>query len=401
MRAETELGATNYNPLEVVLSKGQGPFVWDVDDRKYYDFLASYSACNQGHCHPKLVKAMQEQIGQLTLTSRAFFTAELPKALQFMKDYFGYDRCIFMNTGAEAVETAFKMGRKWGYDIKGIPANKAEIVFCVDNFHGRTLVPVSASTDPVTQGGFGPFVPGITLAPYNDVKALDKILANPNVAAFIFEPLQGEAGVVVPSEDYIQEVRRLCTKHNVLMIADEIQSGLGRTGKRLCIDHAGVKADAVILGKALSGGMYPVSCVLASNEAMLRFVPGSHGSTYGGNPVAARITQVALSVLRDEGMIENSQKLGELFRNELRDRTKDFECVKEIRGQGLMNAMVIAAQPDGRDALDLCYILRDEGLLAKPTRQDIIRFTPPLVLTDKDVHVCVDIIVAALNKFAK
>ncbi|MFZ1689256.1 MAG: ornithine--oxo-acid transaminase [Flavobacteriales bacterium] len=400
---EEKYGAHNYHPLPVVLDSGKGVFVWDVEGKRYYDFLSAYSAVNQGHCHPRLVKVMQEQAAKLTLTSRAFYNSLLGEYEQFMCTFFGYDKVLPMNTGAEAVETALKMARKWGYQKKGIAKGEARIVVCDGNFHGRTISIVSASSDPESRGGFGPYTPGFINIPYNDLPALEKALADPNVCAFLVEPIQGEAGVFVPADDYLERTFDLCKSKNVLFMADEVQTGVARTGRNLASDHAGIRPDVVILGKALSGGMYPVSVVLADDAIMDVFTPGTHGSTFGGNPMAARLAIEALSIVQDEKLSENADRLGQLFRAEMQKLVDAYDFVKLVRGKGLLNALVIeprtAADGSPKTAWELCLLLRDNGLLAKPTHGDIIRFAPPLVITEQQLMECVNIIALSVRQF--
>jgi ornithine--oxo-acid transaminase len=386
---EEKYGAHNYHPLPVVLSKGQGVHVWDVDGKRYYDFLSGYSAVNQGHCHPKIIAALTEQAQHLTLTSRAFHSNLLGVYEKYITDYFGYDKVLPMNTGVEGGETAIKLARRWGYRVKGIAENQAKVVFAAGNFWGRTMAAISSSTDPSSYANFGPFMPGFEVVPYNDLPALEKALQDNNVAAFMFEPIQGEAGVVVPDEGYLTGVRRLCTEYNVLMIADEIQTGLARTGKMLACDHEGVRPDIVILGKALSGGVLPVSAVLADDAVMLTIQPGEHGSTYGGNPLACAVAMAALQVLKDENMADNAEAMGQLLRQELRQLQSPF--IKTVRGKGLLNAIVIEhSNPEA--AWELCLTLKENGLLAKPTHGDKIRFAPPLCINTEQVLDCVEII---------
>ncbi|HET6992683.1 MAG TPA: ornithine--oxo-acid transaminase [Bacteroidia bacterium] len=393
---EARYGAHNYHPLPVVLARGEGVFVWDVEGKKYYDFLAAYSAVNQGHCHPEIIKALVEQASKLTLTSRAFYNDSLGEYEKFITKYFGYDKVLPMNTGVEAVETAVKLARRWGYSVKGIPDNQAKIVWVENNFHGRTLSSISASTDPTSYGGFGPLVPGYVIIPYNDLKALGHALIDPDVCAFIFEPVQGEAGVIVPDEGYLKGVRDLCTKNNVLMIADEVQSGLGRTGKMLACDHENVRPDVLVLGKALSGGVLPVSAVLADNEIMLTINPGEHGSTYGGNPLACHVAIAALNVLKNEKLPENSERLGKILREELKKiKSRRIELV---RGKGLFNAVVIKPE-NGITAWEVCMKMMTNGLLAKPTHDDIIRFAPPLNITEEQIMDCAKIIKESILSF--
>ena len=396
MSLEDKYGAHNYHPLPVVLERGEGVFVWDVEGKRYYDFLSAYSAVNQGHCHPRIIKALTDQASKLTLTSRAFYNDSLGEYEKFITNFFGYDKVLPMNTGVEAVETAVKLARRWGYAVKGIPDNQAKIVFVEGNFHGRTISSISASTDPSSYGGFGPLVPGYVIVPYNNLQALENAFTDKNVAGFVFEPIQGEAGVVVPEEGYLKGIRSLCDKYSVLMVADEVQSGLGRTGKMLACDHESVRPDIVILGKALSGGVLPVSAVLADDEIMLTIKPGEHGSTYGGNPLACKVAIEALNVLKEEKLSENSLRLGELLRAELRKINSDR--ISLIRGKGLFTAMVIK-EKDGISAWEVCMKLKENGLLAKPTHGDIIRFAPPLVMNEKQVMECVEIIKQTILSF--
>ena len=393
---EEKYGAHNYHPLPVVLAKGEGVFVWDVEGKKYYDFLSSYSAVNQGHCHPKIVEALKEQADTLTLTSRAFHNDVLGKYEEFVTKIFGYDKVLPMNTGVEGGETANKLARKWGYMKKGIEKNKARIIFAKGNFWGRTLAAISSSDDPSSYEGFGPFMPGYDLIPYNDLKALETELKDFNVCAFMVEPIQGEAGVVVPDEGYLQGVRKLCDKYNVLFIADEVQTGIARTGKMLACDYEDARPDLLILGKAISGGVFPVSAVLADDEIMLCIQPGEHGSTFGGNPLACKVAQAALEVVLDENLAENAYRLGKIFRRELRDFNNDM--ITLVRGRGLLNAIVIKPK-NGKEAWDVCLKLRDNGLLAKPTHGNIIRFAPPLVITEEQLITCIDIIKKTLISF--
>tara|TARA_Y100000385_G_scaffold291639_1_gene370991 strand:+ start:5075 stop:6283 length:1209 start_codon:yes stop_codon:yes gene_type:complete len=393
---ENKYGAHNYHPLPVVLSKGEGVYVWDVDGKKYYDFLSAYSAVNQGHCHPKIVMALKLQADTLTLTSRAFHNDVLGNYEKYITDLFGYDKVLPMNTGVEGGETANKLARKWGYLQKGIEKNKARIIFANGNFWGRTLAAISSSDDPSSYEGFGPYMPGYDLIPYNDLESLETQLKDPNVCAFMVEPIQGEAGVVVPDKGYLSGVRRLCTKYNVLFIADEVQTGIARTGKMLATDYEDARPDLLILGKALSGGVFPVSAVLADDEIMLCIKPGEHGSTFGGNPLACRVAQAALEVVVEENLAENAYRLGKLFRKEL--RAINSEMISHVRGKGLLNAIVIKPK-EGKEAWDVCLKLRDNGLLAKPTHGDIIRFAPPLVITEKQLLDCVEIIKITLASF--
>lgn len=393
---EDKYGAHNYHPLPVVLKRGLGVHLWDVDDKQYYDFLSGYSAVNQGHCHPAIVNALIEQVRTLTLTSRAFYNDQLGEYEKFITDFFGYDKVLPVNTGVEAVETALKLSRKWGYTVKGIEENKAKIIVCSANFHGRTIGVISYSTDPASTIGFGPFVPGFEVIPYNDLDALQTALQDKNVCAFLFEPIQGEAGVVVPDDGYYKGIRALCDEHNVLMVADEIQSGLCRTGTMLACDLENVRPDILVLGKALSGGVLPVSAVLADDEIMLTIKPGEHGSTYGGNPLACKVAMAALSVLKEENMAANAAAMGELFRSELANLNSPFISV--IRGRGLLNAIVIK-HPNPDAAWELCLELMENGLLAKPTHGDKIRFAPPLLISKEQILEAVRIIHISLSIF--
>lgn len=390
MLLEDRYGAHNYHPLPVVLEKGEGVFLWDIDGKKYFDFLSAYSAVNQGHCHPRIIKALTEQASKLTLTSRAFHNNILGQYCKYITDFFGYDRVLPMNTGVEAGETAIKLARKWAYEVKGVEANKAKLVFAQNNFWGRTMTAVSSSTDPDCYTNFGPYLPGIEMVPYNDLKALEKALSDPNTAAFMVEPIQGEAGVVIPDSGYLAGIRALCTQYNVLFIADEIQTGLGRTGAMLCCDHEEVKPDILLLGKALSGGTLPVSAVLTSDEVMLTLKPGQHGSTYGGNPLACAVAIEALEVLKDENLAENAAKTGEVLRNRL--LSIHSPLIETVRGKGLLNAIVIKPYGDNKTALDVCLKLKENGLLAKQTHKHIIRFAPPLCITEEQIHEAADII---------
>lgn len=396
MSLEAKYGAHNYHPLPVVLERGEGVFVWDMEGKRYYDFLSAYSAVNQGHCHPRIISALTQQATKLTLTSRAFYNDVLGEYEKFMSEFFGYDKVLPMNTGVEAVETAIKLARRWGYDVKDISPNQAKIVFVEGNFHGRTISSISASTDPTSYTGFGPLVPGYVIVPYNDLKAIENAFSDGNVAGFVFEPIQGEAGVVVPDEGYLKGIRNLCNKYNVLMCADEVQTGLARTGKMLACDHENVRPDILILGKALSGGVFPVSAVLADNEIMLTIQPGEHGSTYGGNPLACKVAIEALKVLREEKMAENSERLGKILREELGKISA--KRIRIVRGKGLFNAIVIN-ELDGVTAWDICLKMKDNGLLAKPTHGDIIRFAPPLVMSEEQLMECVDIIRRSVLSF--
>ncbi|MEM8929315.1 MAG: ornithine--oxo-acid transaminase [Bacteroidota bacterium] len=398
---ENKYGAHNYHPLPVVLSSGEGVFVWDVEGKKYYDFLSAYSAVNQGHCHPKIVNALNEQASTLTLTSRAFYNNVLGRYEEFITSFFGYDRVLPMNTGVEGGETAVKLARKWAYTVKGVPANQAKMIFVEGNFWGRTLGAISSSTDPSSTSGFGPFMPGYEIIPYNDLEALKEAVEDPNVAGFMVEPIQGEAGVNVPDEGYLTKAHVICKEANVLFIADEVQTGIARTGKLLCCDHENIKPDILILGKALSGGVFPVSAVLASDEIMLTIKPGEHGSTFGGNPLACQVAMAALEVVKEEKLAENAEVLGELFRSELAKFIETNDLVLKVRGKGLLNAILINDTEDSSTAWDICLALRDNGLLAKPTHGNIIRFAPPLVMTKDQLLDCVDIIKRTLAEFKK
>lgn len=391
---EDKHGAKNYAPLGVVCARGEGPFLYDVDGKKYFDFLSAYSAVNQGHCHPRLVKVMKEQCETLTLTSRAFYNNKLGPFEKYITEFFGYDRVLAMNSGVEACETAVKLARRWAYDVKGVPENKAHVIFAEENFWGRSLAAVSSSTDPESYTGYGPFMPNFHTVPYNDVPALESKIAElgaDNVAAFMVEPIQGEAGVVVPEDGYLNKCKAVTEKANALLICDEVQTGLARTGRMLCIDHDGVKPDMIILGKALSGGMMPVSAVLANDEVMLTIKPGQHGSTYGGNPLACAIATEALQILVDEDLAAHADKMGEILRADLQEVADTSEFVQSIRGRGLLNA-VIVNDSAGWDAMDVCYALADHGLLAKPTHGNIIRLAPPLVLSEEQIRECSGII---------
>jgi len=396
IQREDKFGAHNYHPLPVVLDRGEGVYVWDVEGRKYFDFLSAYSAVNQGHCHPKIVSAMTEQASKLTLTSRAFYTSMLGEFEEYITTLFGYDKVLPMNSGAEGDETALKLCRKWAYEKKGIPENEAKIIVCEGNFHGRTITIISMSTDPDSYKGFGPYTPGFITIPYNDTEALAKALEDPNVAGFLVEPIQGEAGVYVPDSGFLSKAYDLCKEKNVLFIADEVQTGLARTGKMLACDHEEVRPDILILGKALSGGVYPVSAVLADDEIMLCIRPGEHGSTYGGNPVAAKVAIAALEVIKEENLSERAEQLGKKFRAEL--RKIDSPMVELVRGKGLLNAIVIKPT-NGKTAWDVCVALKDNGLLAKPTHENIIRFAPPLVITEEQLMECVEIVRKTIQSF--
>ncbi|MRH99056.1 ornithine--oxo-acid transaminase [Kriegella sp. EG-1] len=399
---EKKYGAHNYHPLPVVLNRGEGVFVWDLEDRKYYDFLSAYSAINQGHCHPKIVDALISQSKKLTLTSRAFHNDMLGQYEEYACQLFGFDKLLPMNTGAEAVETALKVCRKWAYEKKGIVANEAQIIVCENNFHGRTTTIISFSNDPVARENFGPFTDGFIKIEYNNLKALQTTLeSNSNIAGFLVEPIQGEAGVYVPSENYLTKAKALCEKHNVLFIADEVQTGIARTGKMLAVDHENVTPDILILGKALSGGVYPVSAVLANNEVMEVIHPGNHGSTFGGNPIAAAVAMAALKVVKDEHLAQNALELGELFRTEMNAYIANSTIVKKVRGKGLLNAILINDTEDSSTAWEICMALKNNGLLAKPTHGNIIRFAPPLVMNKEQLLDCVSIIKNTLQSFEK
>ncbi|MGG6232098.1 ornithine--oxo-acid transaminase [Tenacibaculum sp. SDUM215027] len=399
---ENKYGAHNYHPLPVVLSKGEGVYVWDVEGKKYYDFLSAYSAVNQGHCHPKIVGAMVNQAQTLTLTSRAFYNDMLGKYEKFATEYFGFDKLLPMNTGAEAVETALKICRKWAYEVKGINENEAQIIVCKNNFHGRTTTIISFSNDPVARKNFGPFTEGFIKIEYDNLQALEEALENnDNIAGFMAEPIQGEAGVYVPSEGYLAAAKALCEKHNVLFIADEVQTGIARTGKLLAVNHEDVQPDILILGKALSGGAYPVSAVLANDSIMNVIRPGNHGSTFGGNPVAAAVAIAALEVVKEEKLAENAERLGKIFREELAEFAKENDLVNLVRGKGLLNAVVINDSEESDTAWNICLKLRDNGLLAKPTHGNIIRFAPPLVMNEEQLRDCVEIIKKTITEFKK
>jgi len=394
---EDKFGAHNYHPLPVVLAKGKGVFLWDVEGKRYYDFLSAYSAVNQGHCHPRIVNALVEQAQTLELTSRAFYNNVLGVYEKFITEYFGYQRVLPMNSGAEGDETALKLTRKWAYKVKGVPENQAKIICCLNNFHGRTITVVSMSSDPDARKDFGPFTPGFVPIPYNDLGALEKALEDPTVAGFLVEPIQGEAGVFVPDEGYLKKAYALCKAKNVLFIADEVQTGIARTGKLLACDWEEVRPDVLILGKALSGGVYPISAVLADDNIMLTILPGEHGSTFGGNPIAAKVAMAALEVVRDEKLAENAQKMGIIFREELRKIHSPY--IELIRGKGLLNAIVIKPFK-GKTAWDVCLKMRDNGLLAKPTHDHIIRFAPPLVINEEQIHEAVGIIKKTLTEMS-
>ncbi|MDR0799554.1 MAG: ornithine--oxo-acid transaminase [Dysgonamonadaceae bacterium] len=397
---EEQFGAHNYHPLPVVLERGEGVYVWDIEGKQYYDFLSAYSAVNQGHCHPKIIQALIEQAKKLTLTSRAFYNDRLGLCEEYVAHYFGYDKMLPMNTGAEAVETALKLCRKWAYEKKNIPENTAQIVVCENNFHGRTTTIISFSIDPSAFNHYGPFTPGFTIIPYNDVAALEKVLnENPNVAGFLVEPIQGEAGAYVPDDGYLKQCFNLCRQHNVLFIADEVQTGVARTGKLLACDYDEVHPDILILGKALSGGTYPISLVLSSDEIMEVIRPGQHGSTFGGNPMAASIMMAALEVVREEKLAENAFRLGQIFRQEMAEFCKDSKLASFVRGKGLLNALIINNEEQNDIAWHICLQLKDKGLLAKPTHTNIIRFAPPLVITETQLRECIDIIRQTIRTF--
>lgn len=398
---EEKYGAHNYHPLPVVLTRGEGVFLWDVEGKRYYDFLSAYSAVNQGHCHPRIINALIGQAKELTLTSRAFYNDKLGVAEKYVCETFGYHKALFMNSGAEANETAIKLARKWGYLKKGIPENTAIIVAVAKNFHGRTTTIISASTDPSARKGFGPFMPGFEIIAYDDVAAIDKALSNPHVCGLWIEPIQGEAGVYVPHEGYLKSAEELCRKHNVLLMMDEIQTGIARTGKMLASEHENVRPDLLILGKALSGGTMPVSCVLADDHIMLLLKPGEHGSTFGGNPLAAAVCVEALEVIKDEKLAENAEKLGVVFRARMQALIKKSKMISLVRGKGLLNAIVINDAPEGDTAWNLCVDFAKNGLLAKPTHGNIIRLAPPLVITEEQVHECCDIIERSVLNFTK
>ncbi len=395
---EDQFGAHNYHPVPVVLEKGEGVFLYDVDGKRYFDFLSGYSAVNQGHCHPEIIKALTEQAQKLTLTSRAFYNNLLGAYEKYITNYFGYDKVLPMNTGVEGGETAIKLARRWGYAIKGIPENQAKVIFAEGNFWGRTLAAISSSTDPSSYKGFGPYMPGFGLVPYNDLAALETALQDPTVAAYMVEPIQGEAGVVIPTDGYLKGVRALCDKYNVLFIADEIQTGLARTGTMLACDHEQVRPDILILGKALSGGTIPVSAVLADDVVMMQIKPGEHGSTYGGNPLACAVAMKALEVIKSENMVENAFKMGEILRSELAKLNSPY--VASIRGRGLLNAIVIKHE-NPEAAWDLCLYLKELGILAKPTHGDKIRFAPPLIITEAQIKEAVQLIGKGLEQLAK
>ena len=396
---EYKYGAHNYHPLPVVLEKGEGVFLWDVEGNKYYDFLSAYSAVNQGHCHPKIISALVNQSNKLTLTSRAFHNNILGQYEKFITEFFGYDKVLPMNTGVEGGETAVKLARKWGYEVKKVPNNCAKIIFVEGNFWGRTLGAISSSTDSSSTNGFGPFMPGYEIIPYNDLDSLKDSLKDQNVVAFMVEPIQGEAGVVVPDEDYLKKAYDLCKESNVLFIADEVQTGIGRKGRMLCCEHHGFKPDILILGKALSGGVFPVSAILASDEVMLTIKPGEHGSTFGGNPVACEVAMAALNVIKDEKLAENAGKMGIIFREKLQSYINGSKIVEKIRGKGLLNAIIINDEENSDIAWNICLKMAQNGLLAKPTHGNIIRFAPPLIINEKQLNNCIDIIISSLKDF--
>jgi ornithine--oxo-acid transaminase len=401
IKLEDKYGAHNYHPIPVVLAKGEGVKVWDVEGKAYYDFLSAYSAVNQGHCHPRIVASLIEQAQRLTLTSRAFYNDLLGIYCKFVTEFFGYDRVLPMNTGVEGGETAIKLCRKWAYEVKGVEKNKAKILFAKSNFWGRTLAAVSSSTDPESYNNYGPYMPGFELIDYNNLAALEKALEDKNVAGFMVEPIQGEAGVVVPEEGYLKKAYELCRKHNVLFIADEVQTGIGRTGRLLCCDYEGFKPDILVLGKALSGGTMPVSAVLCRDEIMLTVKPGQHGSTYGGNPLACKVAMTALQVLKDEKLTENAYNLGIVFRNRMQKMIEKTDLITLVRGKGLLNAIVVNDSPKSGTAWELCMTMKDLGLLAKPTHGNIIRFAPPLVINEEQLHECCDIIEKSVMNYKK
>ena len=387
---EDKYGAHNYKPLPVVIDRGEGVHVWDVNGKQYYDFLSAYSALNQGHCHPRIIQALKDQADKLTLTSRAFYNSVLGECEKYITGIFGYDKVLMMNSGVEAVETAIKLCRKWAYEVKKLPEGQAKIIVVTENFHGGTLGVVSFSNDPDSYDGYGPFLPGFELIPYNDLSAMEQAIKQPNVAGVMIEPIQGEAGVIVPDEGYLESISKWCKESNVLFIADEVQTGIARTGKMLATDHEDCRPDIIVLGKALSGGVLPVSAVLADDEIMLTIKPGQHGSTYGGNPLSCAVAMEALKVVEDEGLVENARRLGELFRERM--RAIKSPLVTAVRGKGLLNAIDITPFGDGKTAYDVCLLLRDNGLLAKQTHVHTIRFAPPLVITEEQIHECADII---------
>ena len=398
---ENKYGAHNYHPLPVVLSKGEGIYVWDLEGKKYFDYLSAYSAVNQGHCHPKIISCLSDQAKKLTLTSRAFYNDTLGEYEKFITEYFKYDKVLPMNTGVEGGETANKIARKWGYEVKGIEENKAKIIFVNGNFWGRTLAAISTSDDPLSYKGFGPYMPGYETIPYNDLVALEQSFQDKNVCAFMVEPIQGEAGVVVPDEGYLSGIRTLCDKYNVLFIADEVQTGIGRTGKMLATDYEDARPDILILGKALSGGVLPVSAVLADDEIMMCIRPGEHGSTFGGNPLACVVAKSALEVVKEENLVENAFLRGHQFRDRLKNLGEESDLVKKVRGKGLLNAIVIDDDEDSSTAWDICMKMKDNGLIAKPTHGNIIRFAPPLVISETEVDESCEIIEQSIKEFSK
>ena len=398
---ENKYGAHNYHPLPVVLSKGEGIYVWDVEGKKYFDYLSAYSAVNQGHCHPKIISCLSDQAKKLTLTSRAFYNDTLGEYEKFITEYFKYDKVLPMNTGVEGGETANKIARKWGYEVKGIEENKAKIIFVNGNFWGRTLAAISTSDDPLSYKGFGPYMPGYETIPYNDLDAVEESFKDKNVCAFMVEPIQGEAGVVVPDKGYLSGIRTLCDKYNVLFIADEVQTGIGRTGKMLATDYEDARPDILILGKALSGGVLPVSAVLADDEIMMCIRPGEHGSTFGGNPLACVVAKSALEVVKEENLVENAFLRGHQFRDRLKNLGEESELVKKVRGKGLLNAIVIDDEEDSSTAWDICMKMKDNGLIAKPTHGNIIRFAPPLVISETEVDESCEIIEQSIKEFSK
>ncbi len=397
---ENKYGAHNYHPLEVVIDRGEGVWVWDVEGKKYMDFLSAYSAVNQGHCHPKIINAFMQQVQTLTLASRAFYNSVLGRYEKYITEFFGYDKVLPMNTGVEGGETAIKLARKWAYKVKGVNDQKAKIIFAEGNFHGRTLAIISASTDPDAREGFGPYMPGFEIIPYNDLDALAQAVKDPDVAAFMVEPIQGEAGVFVPDEGYLKGAENICREYNVLLICDEVQTGLARTGKMLASDYENVRPDILILGKALSGGVMPVSAVLADDDIMLTIQPGEHGSTFGGNPLACQVAMAALEVLKEENLAENADYLGKIFRSEIAKLIEKYPFVTAVRGKGLLNAILIEPQGDDKTAWEFCIELKKKGLLAKPTHGDIIRFAPPLVITEEEILWAVNVIGEVMNEFA-
>ncbi len=393
MELESRYGAHNYHPVPIVISRGEGVYVWDAEGKKYFDFLSAYSALNQGHCHPRLVKVMQEQAGKLTLTSRAFYNDVLGPYEKYITEYFGYDKVLPMNTGVEAGETAVKLCRKWAYEVKGVPTNEAKIIFVTGNFWGRTLAAISSSVDPKSTRGFGPYMPGYVIIPYNNLEALEQALEDPTVAGFMVEPIQGEAGVVVPDEDYLPKAYQLCREKNVLFIADEVQTGIARTGKRIACDYHGFLPDILVLGKALSGGMMPVSAVLANDEIMMNIRPGEHGSTFGGNPLGCAVAMEALQIVQDEKLAENAAFLGKIFRRRMQENlVEQTSIVTLVRGKGLLNAIVVDEEAESDTAWNICLELAENGLLAKPTHGHIIRFAPPLIMNENQLDDCCDII---------